>query len=189
MGGGVKWVLGSASLLFSALLLIFPPISAFASDPQSTGLFHPHFGEMQEELATATAANKRLLIYFWQEGCPYCDQMEKEVFSLPKVKEVVGERFHPIEVNIFGAIPVTGFKGGKTDEKGFSKQIKVSYTPTVVFFEKDGSEAFRLPGFWREPHFMGAVSYVSGGDYKKTSFQDFLRYKWFNPENKKEGGE
>jgi thioredoxin-related protein len=144
---------------------------------------------MPEELATATSANKRLLVYFWQEGCPYCDQMEKEVFSLPKVKKLVDERFHSIEVNIFCAVDMTGFKGEKTSEKGFSNGLKVPYTPTVVFFEKDGSEAFRLPGFWRDPHFMGAVSYVSDGDYKKTSFQNFLRYKWFDPENKKEGGE
>jgi thioredoxin-related protein len=144
---------------------------------------------MPEELATATAANKRLLLYFWRDGGPSCAQMEREVFPLPKVKKLVGERFHAIEVNIFGAVPITGFKGAKTDEKGFAKDLKVSSTPTIVFFEKDGAEAFRLPGFWREPDFMAAVSYVNGGDYKKTSFQDFLRYKWSDTENKKEGGE
>ncbi|MBF0292880.1 MAG: thioredoxin fold domain-containing protein [Nitrospinae bacterium] len=152
-------------------------------------MFQPHFGNLQEELATATANNKRLVVYFWQENCPYCDQIEKEVFSLSKVKTQVGERFSAIDVNIFGAVEITGFNGVKTNEKGFSNSLKVSYTPTVVFFEKDGSEAFRLPGFWREPHFLAAVSYVGDGEYKKTSFQDFLRYKWFNPENKKEGGE
>lgn len=177
------------SLLLSFLFLLFSSTPALAADPQSTGMFQPHFGNMPEELATATAANKRLLVYFWQEACPYCEQMEKEVFSLPKVKKLVGERYHAIEMNIFGAVDITGFTGAKTNEKGFSNSLKVTYTPTVIFFEKDGAEAFRLPGFWRDPHFMAAVSYVSDGDYKKTSFQDFLRYKWFNPENKKEGGE
>ena len=176
-------------LLLSSFFLLFAGNPAFAADPQSTGMFQPHFGNMQEELAIATAGNKRLLVYFWQESCPYCDQMEKEVFSLPKVKKTVGERYHAIEMNIFGAVDITSFTGAKTNEKGFSNSLKVTYTPTVIFFEKDGSEAFRLPGFWRDPHFMAAVSYVSDGDYKKTSFQDFLRYKWFNPENKKEGGE
>lgn len=189
MGWALRLIIRSHSLLFSFFFLLFLSTPVFSSDPQSTGMFQPHFGNMPEELATATSANKRLLVYFWQEGCPYCDQMEKEVFSLPKVKEFAGERFHAIEVNIFGAVPITGFTGGKTNEKGFSNSLSVLHTPTVVFFEKDGSEAFRLPGFWRDPHFMGAVSYVSDGDYKKTSFKEFLRYKWFNPENKKEGSE
>lgn len=173
----------------SSFFLLFFSTSVLAADPQSTGMFQPHFGNMPEELAAATATNKRLLIYFWQEACPYCEQMEKDVFSLSKVKKLVGEQYHAIEINIFGAVDITGFSGAKTNEKGFSNGLKVTYTPTVIFFEKDGSEAFRLPGFWREPHFMGAVSYVSDGDYKKTSFQEFLRYKWFNPETKKEGGE
>lgn len=184
-----KLVFRRRSLLFLPLFFLFLSTPAFPSDPQGTGMFQPHFGNLQEELATATTANKRLLVYFWQENCPYCDQIEKEVFSLSKVKKLVGDRFHAIDVNIFGAVEITGFSGAKTDEKGFSNSLKVSYTPTVVFFEADGSEAFRLPGFWREPHFLAAVSYVGDGDYKKTSFQDFLRYKWFNPENKKEGGE
>jgi thioredoxin-related protein len=144
---------------------------------------------MPEELATATSANKRLLVYFWQDGCPACAQMQKEVFPLPQVKKLVGDRFHAIEVNILGAVPITGFKGAKTNEKGFAKSLKVSATPTIVFFEKNGAEAFRLPGFWKEADFMAAVSYVDGGDYKKTSFQDYLRYKWPDTENKKEVGE
>ena len=180
----------SRPLLFSFFLLLASlSTSALAADPQSTGMFQPHFGNMPEELATAIAADKRLLVYFWQEGCPACAQMEGEVLSLPKVKKLVGERFHAIEVNILGAVPITGFKGAKTDEKGFAKGRKVSSTPTIVFFEKDGAEAFRLPGFCREPDFMAVVSYVSGGDYKKTSFQDYLRYKWPDTQNQKERGE
>ena len=189
LNGALRLALKILPLLLWVCILLFAGNPALAADPQSTGMFQPHFGNIPEELATAVAANKRLLIYFWQEGCPYCEQMEKEVFSLPKVKKLVGERFHAIEVNIFGAVEITNFSGVRINEKGFSKELKVSYTPTVVFFEKEGAEVFRLPGFWREPHFMAAVSYVSDGDYKKTSFQDFLRYKWFNPEKKKEGGE
>jgi thioredoxin-related protein len=152
-------------------------------------MFQSHFGNMKEELAAANSANKRLLIYFWQESCPYCEQMEKEVFSSPTVKKLVGERYHAVDVNIFGAVDITNFNGAVTNEKAFANSLKVTYTPTVIFFDKDGSEAFRLPGFWREPHFMAAVTYASDGENKKTEFQDYLRYKWFNPENKKEGGE
>ncbi|MBI4666041.1 MAG: thioredoxin fold domain-containing protein [Nitrospinae bacterium] len=169
-------------------LLVVLPGPGFAADPYATGVFKLHFGSMPEELGIANSEGSTLMVYFWQEGCPYCERMEKEVLSAPEIKKTLSEKFHPMEVNIFGSKEMGDFAGKPFTEKSFAGQMKVIYTPTVVFFDKEGRETFRLPGFWQAPHFKAAMVYAREGHYGKMSFQEFLRYHWFKPETK-EGAE
>ncbi|MBI5815014.1 MAG: thioredoxin fold domain-containing protein [Nitrospinae bacterium] len=170
------------SPFIAAVLLVFGAgAPSLAADPYSTGIFEPHFGVMQDELKAAAGNGKTLMIYFWQEGCPYCEKLEKNVLSSPKVRKIITESFRPVEVNIFGSREAVDFAGAAGEEKKFAEAQKALHTPTMVFYGKDGTEVFRLPGYWEEPHFLAALAYVRDGKYSKSSFQEFLRYEWFKP--------
>jgi thiol-disulfide isomerase/thioredoxin len=55
-----------------------------------------------EASGLAQSRNQLLLVYFWQTGCPYCDQMNRFVFSDPAVLELMN-RYTIATVNIDSA--------------------------------------------------------------------------------------
>jgi thioredoxin-related protein len=43
--------------------------------------FKDSFLELEEDIADAAEQNKRLVVYFWQPGCPYCAQLWSDNFA------------------------------------------------------------------------------------------------------------
>lgn len=76
----------------------------------------------------ANKDKKPLMIFFWQDGCGYCDQMEKVTFTDARIVEL-SSRFICV----------------KTKDKADADAYKVPGYPTVVFTEKDGKEVGGFP--------------------------------------------
>lgn len=157
-------------------LFVFRSGPAYAANPYpyDTGLARIHFGDLPGEAAAAKEEGKVLTVYFWQEGCPYCDKLEKVVMADPDVRKAIEEGFYLLEVNIFGAKEIIDFSGGATTEKEFAEKKNIQFTPTLIFFSHGGDELFRTVGVWEAPHFMAALDYVRGGHYRKTPFKEFV---------------
>ena len=146
--------------------------------PPDTGLVKIHFGDLPEELKTAGAEGKIFAIYFWQEGCPYCDKLEKKIFSRPAVRKVIEDDYYMVEVNIFGAKEIKSLDGKAMSEKEFAESHDIQFTPTIVFFDQSGKTLFRMIGAWEEDHFLAAASYVKDGHYSKSTFEEFFAFVW-----------
>ena len=60
----------------------------------------------------------------------------------------------------------------------WARELKVAYTPSVVFFDDQGREVFRIEAYLRPFHLAGSFDYVASGSYKEEpSFQRFLQAK------------
>ena len=79
--------LGSAMVLIS--LLNPTPANASeelgeflgAMDTEHPGWFKESFLDFEEDIDEAAAEGRRLVLYFWQTGCPYCNALIEHNFA------------------------------------------------------------------------------------------------------------
>ena len=135
--------------------------------------FKQSFLDIREDVQEATDAGKRVVLYFYQDGCPYCKKLLEVNFGLRDITEKTRSNFDVIAINMWGDREVTGFDGTVTTEKQFAEAMKVMFTPTLLFLDEQGKVVVRLNGYY-PPHKFGAVlDYVAGRMEKKMDFRTF----------------
>jgi thioredoxin-related protein len=132
------------------------------------------------------SGGKPLAVLFETRHCAPCDELHKEGFKREKTRAAVS-RFDVARFSLSGREQLTTPDGRSTNAEAWGRELKVSYTPTVVFFDDSGREVFRLEAYLRPFHFASSFEYVSSGAYRnEPEFQRFLQNK---AEHMKESGE
>src|SRR5262245_26668219 len=103
---------------------------------------------LPEDIAAAAKEGKRLMLYFEQNGCPYCKRMVEVNFADPAIAERIQRRFVPLAINIWGDREVTAPDGTAMSEKKLAAHLKIQFTPTIVFLDEKGGVALRLNGYY-----------------------------------------
>ena len=67
--------------------------------------FANSFLDMREDVAEAAAAGKRVMLYFYQDGCPYCKKLLDTNFALSDTVRRTRENFEVIAINMWGDRP------------------------------------------------------------------------------------
>lgn len=135
--------------------------------------FKESFLEFEEDVAEAAAAGKRVMLYFHQEGCPYCARLVEENFADPAIKAYIVDHFDGIALNMWGDREVVSVGGKAFTEKTFSTALRVQYTPTLLFLDERGKTVLRLNGYYPPEDFRAALQYVAQKRENKLSFADF----------------
>lgn len=128
---------------------------------------------IKEEAADAAKEGKRVMLYFGQDGCPYCKQLMEVNFRQAPIVDKMKKRFVAIEINIWGDREVTWTDGRAMSEKQLTAALKVQFTPTLFFLDEQGGIALRVNGYLPPERFEAALDYVSGKMEKKMPFADF----------------
>lgn len=136
--------------------------------------FSESFLDFRQDIQDAARQNKRLLIYFGQDGCPYCMKLMKVNFSQPDIVSKTRQNFVPVALNLWGDREVIWIDGRHMSEKELGVALKVQYTPTLLFFDEKGASVLRLNGYSPPEKFRLALDYVSRHREKQQSFTDFL---------------
>ena len=90
-------------------------------------------------------------------------------------------------LSLSGRETLTTPDGRGTTAEAWGRELKIGYTPSVVFFDDRGREVFRLEAYLRPFHFTSSFEYVASGAYRKEpEFQRFLQHK---AEQMKQAGE
>ena len=122
--------------------------------------FKESFLDFEEDIDEATASGKRLMLYFHQEGCPYCNALIEHNFTQPDIYETVRNHLDVVEINMWGDREVVQVGGRSFTEKTLSQALDVNYTPTLLFFNEDRKVALRLDGYYPPDEFRRALRYV-----------------------------
>jgi len=133
----------------------------------------PYYVEFEEDVAEAAEAGKRVMLYFHQEGCPYCAKLVEENFTNPETQAYVRKHFDGVVINLWGDREVISVAGQSFTEKTFAAALKVQYTPTLVFLDERGKVALRLNGYYPSDQFQAALTYVAKKHEKKQRFSDY----------------
>jgi len=88
----------------------------FGKSAQIPYWFKESFLEIELDIEEALEAEKLLMLYFHQEGCPYCKATIEKNFSDPTTKDFIQENFDVVEINIRGSRSITLPNGDVVDE-------------------------------------------------------------------------
>jgi thioredoxin-related protein len=162
------------SLSLLSLLVLQADASEGPRDPREF-FFSQTFGDLPEELEEARQAGKwGLLLFFEQEGCPYCEHMMKTILNQASVQDWYRERFVSLSVDINGDIELTDVDGIALPSKVFARHRRVKTTPTISFIDLSGAEVYRRVTMVSGPReFMLMGQYIVDGRYTDTAWRQY----------------
>ncbi len=136
--------------------------------------FKESFLDFEEDVAEARDNGRRVLLYFYQNGCPYCAKLVEENFQDPKIRDYVQSRFDGIALNMWGDREIVSIGGRDYTEKSFAEALKVQYTPTLLFLDEQGRVVLRLNGYYPPAKLRKALRFAGEGKEKETTFANYM---------------
>lgn len=85
--------------------------------------------------------SKPIFLYFRSETCYWCIIFEKEALSDNRVIDLLNKEFVLISIDTF-------------KQKNAAQNLNVRTTPYMIFFNKDGQEISRIPGYIPKDEFL-----------------------------------
>ena len=181
--------------LWSGLLPLYADTPAGQQEQLSAGLENPGYAEkpkwfkqsfldIREDIAEAAEQNKRVVLYFYQDGCPYCKKLLEDNYGNRDISEYSQEHFDTIAINMWGDREVVDISGEDSTEKQFAEGFRVMFTPTMLMLDEQGRVVLRINGYYHPGKFMAALQYVAG---KHETASTFREYYGEQPQNKATG--
>jgi thioredoxin-related protein len=136
--------------------------------------FTESFLDFREDVADARRQGKRLMLYFGQDGCPYCKALMTVNFRQPDIVAKTRASFVAIALNLWGDREVTWVDGRRMTEKELGRVLQVQFTPTLLFFDEEARVVLRLNGYSPPEKFRVALDYVAGRKEKQLTFTEYL---------------
>jgi len=165
------------ALVFLFVAVLPAPTFSQAGHPQAVELpsfFVETFLNFPEDAADAIKTEKRLLLYFGQDGCPYCRELIQTNFTQKPIVDKTRQYFVSIGLNLWGDRETTWFDGKVRSEKQLAKFLKVQFTPTVLLLDERGSIITRINGYYPPHRFSAALDYAARRLEHKFSFAEHM---------------
>jgi thioredoxin-related protein len=162
--------------LLALLIAVSPaPTLAQIGDEVLPPVFVETLLELPDDAAQAAKSGKRLLLYFGQQGCPYCKELMQTSFTQKAIADKTAKHFLPIAFNLFGDREVTWFDGTVRSEKEFARFLKVQFTPTLLLLDEKGNIIGRINGYYPPHRFSAALDYSVRRLEGKLSFAEHMK--------------
>lgn len=175
--------------IFNSLLFILfatPLLAAESKDKLSEGMVNPGYHEkpvwfkesfldIREDIDEASEAGKRVLLYFYQDGCPYCGKLLKDNFGDRRISDYTRKNFDVIAINMWGDREVVDLKGNTVTEKEYTRGLRVQYTPTMVYLDETGKVLLRINGYFAPDRFLTALQYVGEKQENNLSIREYFK--------------
>lgn len=137
--------------------------------------FSETFLDVGEDIRDAARDGRRLMLYFGQDGCPYCRKLMLTNFSQRAIVEKTRRHFVAVALNIWGAREVTWLDGRVLPEKDFARLLDVQFTPTLLFFDEQGAVVARLNGYYPPHLFEAVLDYAAGRAGRGETLAAYLK--------------
>jgi len=166
-----------AAALAAAVLL---PATASAQTPSPHAIdipswFTQSFLDFREDVRDAAKQGKRVMIYFHQDGCPYCAKLVSTNFTQKSIVDKARRHLVAIDINMWGDREVTWIDGRAMPEKQFAAALRVQFTPTLLFLDERGEVIVRLNGYYPPHRFDAVLDYVAARKEKDVPFAEYMK--------------
>ena len=147
--GGRVLLAGLLLVTIQALVAAEQKIGSFSGAELTThpAWFKESFLDFEEDIAEAAAQGKRLVLYFYQDGCPYCSALIQHNFGQRDIVQTTQAYFDLVAINMWGDREVVQVGGQSFTEKTLAQALKVQFTPTLFFFNEAGRVVLRVNGY------------------------------------------
>lgn len=131
--------------------------------------------DFREDVADARKLNKRVLIYFGQDGCPYCVRLMQDTFGKPAIAATTQKNFVVIPLNIWGDRETTWTDAVVRSEKLLARHLKVQFTPSLLMLDEQGAVIARINGYYPPEQMAKALQFGVGRLESASSFSDYMQ--------------
>jgi thioredoxin-related protein len=145
-----------------------------AMDTEHPGWFKESFLDFEEDIDEAAAEGRRLVLYFWQTGCPYCNALIEHNFAQRDITSAMQAHFDLVAVNMWGDREVVQVGGRTFTEKTLAAALQVHYTPTLLFFDEARQVILRLNGYYPPDAFRAALAWAQSDTDNSGDFSAYL---------------
>ncbi len=135
--------------------------------------FKLSFLDLQEDVEEAAAEDRRVLLYFLQDGCPYCERLVRDNWGQRDIADLTRTHFDVIAINMWGDQPVTDLDGNQTTERQIAEDLRVQYTPTLVFLDEQGDQVIRINGYYPPHQFRALLEWAGKGLEDEMSASEY----------------
>jgi len=146
-----------------------------AKETQYPTWFKDSFLDLKEDVEEAKKAGKRVMLFFHQDGCPYCNALVERNLAQKDIEEKVRKNFDVVALNMWGDREITYFDGSQYIEKTFAEAMKVQFTPTLIFYDENGKVVLRLNGYRSPQRFTVDLDYVAKHKEKEIAYRDYIK--------------
>jgi len=136
--------------------------------------FKESFLDFTDDIDEAAADGKRLALYFWQAGCPYCNRLWEHNMAVDEIAEDFQNGFDVVAINMWGDQEVVTVAGKQFTEKQLARALDVDFTPTLLFYDEQKNSVLRLNGYLPPERFKLALAYASSASEESQTFNEYL---------------
>src|SRR5690554_6911833 len=168
----------AALVLLAVAWLIAGPARAQEPPPHAIELpplFKETFLDIRSDARDAAREGKRLMLYFGQDGCPYCRRLLQDNLRQKDIAERIEKHLLAIAFNMWGDREVTWIDGTVLSEKNLAARLQVQFTPTLLFLDESARVVARINGYYPPHRLRAALDYVIGRMERRVSFAEHMR--------------
>lgn len=188
-------------LLVTGLLLLTitaTAIPSYANEPTSTKdftnlktkttvyppWFKHTFWDLGDDVKEALAAGKTgIMIYTSTKTCSYCIAFIERSLNNPAIQARLRKRFDVLGLEVINDGEITDVDGKAYPVKDFLAKYRAYFTPSLIFFGKDGLMLV-IRGYYPPEKFNQVLDYLEAGAYKNEPWR-----AWYARHRKPEGQE
>jgi thioredoxin-related protein len=145
-------------LVLIALVLACAGFAAHAQTHEVPSWFAESFLEFPQDVKEAAQERKRLMLYFWQDGCPACRRMKETTLADRAIVDQTRRHFVAVALNVNGERELQWTDGRTMREKDLARALNIRGTPTLLFLDEKGSVVLRLVGYVPPERFLAALA-------------------------------
>ena len=137
--------------------------------------FKLSLGDLSDDLNEARDQGKfGIVVYYGQKRCAYCEKFFEINLADNTIEYYLRKHFDVIPVDIWGIEEFADTDGNIYTERELSLRYQTNFTPSLVFYDRNGKPVYRLRGYYPPYQFLAALNYVVEGFYRVEKFRDYL---------------
>ena len=112
-----------------------------------------------------------LVVFFEQGNCHACDVLHTGPLQDDEIRSRL-DRMESVQLSYWSDTPVVTPSGERTTARRWAEQLGLFYTPTLIFFDTDGSEIIRVDSVVQFYRLRNVLDYIiTGGFREHATFQ------------------
>jgi thioredoxin-related protein len=119
-------------------------------------------------------ADRPLAVFFEQGNCHACDVLHTGPMRDPEIMTRL-EQLEIIQLSFWSDTPVVTPAGERLTAREWGEKLGLFYTPTLIFFDNEGSEIMRVDSVVQFYRLRNVLDYILSGGYRE--YPTFQRWR------------
>ena len=138
--------------------------------------FKQSFYDLKDDLQEAVDEDKQgLAVFFSEKSCSYCKAMVERTFGEADIAQSLNANFDVVGLDVFSDLELVDTKGNAHLVKDFAVQERAQFTPTMVFYDKNGDRLLRVVGYQPPKKMRFTLDYLNDGHYTRMTLRDYIK--------------